>query len=221
MSPGRVMQLLAALYTSGLSRDAQKSLPEMLPRSWPLFRHSLSSIRAACVHCLAALAEAPANSASADDMMLSASVDESGVCESRKFAIPNIWLRGSLLTSAVRLLFQNVLVEGKVAIRQASQDTLQRIVQQSAATDLQQAFPSELAHRFLQLAGTSAGLAWPAGSLVQVQGPAASKPFADYPKDANGELAADIRVAAAECLAFIGTAQPAGQQPPVTGMMSP
>ena len=203
------MQLLAALYSSGIGQEAQELLPEMLPRSWPLFRHSLSSVRAACVNCLAALVAIPMQHASE----VSAAGQNTAATSQ---PAPSHWLPCHQLTTACRLLFQNVLVEESATMRRASQDTLQGLVQQCSAADMAAAIPAHLAHSLLQLAGTPSGLAWPAGSLLDVQGPwvtspAPAKPFADYPKDASGELAADVRVAASDCLASLAAALPPGK----------
>ena len=200
---GKVMQLLAALYTAGLSQEEQQRLPEVLPRSWPLFRHPLSSVRTACVDCLAAFASALGSSGSSNS--------NGGNLASTS----SQWLHSNLLTMAVRLLFQNVLVEEHVGIRQASQGTLQRLVQHCQPADLQQAVPEALAQSFLKLAGVPSGLPWPPGSLVEIPKDGCTKSsgaqgFAGYPKYPNGELAADIRVAASTCLACIAAALPAG-----------
>ena len=209
MRAGKVMQLLAALYSSGIGPEAQELLPEMLPRSWPLFRHSLSSVRAACVKCLAALVVIPMQHAS------EVSAAGHNFAAASKPA-PSHWLPCHQLATACRLLFQNVLVEESAAMRRASQDTLQGLVQRCSAADIAAAIPAHLAHSLVQLAGTPSGLAWPAGSLLHIQGPwvtspATARPFADYPKDASGELAADVRVTASECLASLAAALPPGK----------
>lgn len=206
------MQLLAALYSSGIGQEAQELLPEMLPRTWPLFRHSLTSVRRACVQCLAALVVAqvrPALAGSAAEQNIACSLPLPSSASSH-------WLPSHQLTTACHLLFQNVLMEGDVRMRQASQDTLQHLAQQCSAADMQAAISSHLAHHMLQLAGTPSGQAWPASSLLQIQGPWESsptpaQPFADYPKDANGELAADVRIAASECLASLAAAMRPGE----------
>ena len=211
------MQLLAALYTSGVCQEAQASLPEVLPRSWPLFRHSLSSVRMACVKCLAALALTSAgHPAAAQPAGWTTSPNRSEAGGGPNPAT-EIWLQGPLLRTAIQLLFQNVLREDRVSIREASQKALREILQRATATALHQAVSPGLVHIFLRLAGIPSGQAWPAGSLLNIQGPweaspAAACPTAEYPRDANGELAADIRVLASECLALMAAALPAGEQ---------
>lgn len=206
------MQLLAALYSSGIGQGAQELLPEMLPRTWPLFRHSLSSVRAACVQCLAALVAAPMNPSPAGSAAEQNIPDNLPMLSSAR----SHWLPSHQLTTACRLLFQNVLMEADVRMRRASQDTLQHLAQQCSTADVQAAISGHLAHSMLQLAGTPSSQAWPAGSLLQIQGPwesspAPAKPFAEYPKDATGELAADVRIAASECLASLAAAMPPGE----------
>ncbi len=199
------MQLLAALHTAGVSKDAALHLPEVLPRSWPLFRHSLSSVRSACVNCLAALVSASASTNGPD-----------GQHNMSPAIVPSQWLHSGLLATVICLLFQNVLVEETPSIWQASQDTLQRITQQCAAADLQQAFPEALAHSFIRLAAVPGGLPWPADSLDQISKHVSMRLAiagapSDYPKDGRGELVADARVAASACLASIAAALPAGE----------
>ena len=51
--PGSVLHLLTAVFGSDHSAPPG-SLEQLLPRLWPLFRHPLTKVRSATVHCLQA-----------------------------------------------------------------------------------------------------------------------------------------------------------------------
>ena len=50
---GSVLHLLTVVFGSGHSMSAG-SLEQLIPRLWPLFRHTLTKVRLAMVHCLQA-----------------------------------------------------------------------------------------------------------------------------------------------------------------------
>ena len=92
------MQLLSQLHTQG----SRKLLPHgadlgtLVTRIWPCFRHTLVSVRRASIQCLSVLL--PSTDAQATS-----------------------WLTEEQLTTALRLTFQNLVVELDDAILQASQ----------------------------------------------------------------------------------------------------
>lgn len=81
---GSVMQLLSALYTTSSTEEDQLELPKLVPRLFPFFRHTLSSVRKACVICCF--------------LLLNASSDSR-------------WLTAEILSPALQLTYQNLIVE--------------------------------------------------------------------------------------------------------------
>lgn len=55
---GSVMQLLTRMYGPGGAPAAADDLGRLVPRLWPFFRHTLTSVRKSCVHCLQTLLSA-------------------------------------------------------------------------------------------------------------------------------------------------------------------
>ncbi len=53
LTAGSVLHLLTVVFGSSANRAAA-SLEELMPRLWPLFRHPLTRVRLAAVHCLQA-----------------------------------------------------------------------------------------------------------------------------------------------------------------------
>ena len=49
------MQLLTRMYGQGTGPALAKDLGQLVPRLWPFFRHTLTSVRRSCVHCLQTL----------------------------------------------------------------------------------------------------------------------------------------------------------------------
>ena len=85
LSAGSVMQLLSALYSHSELDEEQSQLPRLIPRLFPFFRHTLSSVRKAAITCCSLL-------------LSSASVHCS-------------WLTAHILGPALQLTFQNLVVE--------------------------------------------------------------------------------------------------------------
>lgn len=95
------MQLLSQLYSQAPAHNTVSSiapLTHLLPRLWPCFRHTLSTVRSAAVRCLAALTQA-------------------STAQGQPFWLHN----GGLLLTALRLAFENLLLEEDLGILQASQ----------------------------------------------------------------------------------------------------
>ena len=114
------MQLLSQLYQHGAHPGAL-AMDAVVPRLWPCFRHELTSVRLAAVRCMAALA--PSNTA---------------------------WLTPELLITALRLTFQNLVMEEDAAILQASQQLWAALLQ-AGAGHLQSLPLSALAVRHVAL----------------------------------------------------------------------
>ena len=89
------MQLLAKLFTAGSAEEAADRLQTLVPRLWPFFRHTLTSVRLATVRCLSSLL---ATSTSAET-----------------------WLTPPLLSSGLQLAFQNLVLESNADVLRASQ----------------------------------------------------------------------------------------------------
>ena len=89
------MQLLTKLFTAGSAEEAADRLQALVPRLWPFFRHTLTSVRLATVRCLSSLL---ATSTSAAD-----------------------WLTPPLLSSGLQLAFQNLVLESNADVLRASQ----------------------------------------------------------------------------------------------------
>ncbi len=124
------MQLLTHLQTAALD----EGLPALVPRLWPFFRHTLASVRLAAVRCLAALlgngsdpnpdlnpdpehaAEGGPPPLGAPPAMPGAGSGLLGV-GSR----PLDWLGAGVLAPALRLVFQNLVLESDARVLEASQ----------------------------------------------------------------------------------------------------
>lgn len=52
------MQLLTHMYGEGGAPAAADDLGNLVPRLWPFFRHTLTSVRRSCVRCLQTLLSA-------------------------------------------------------------------------------------------------------------------------------------------------------------------
>ena len=55
---GSVMQLLTRMYSQGAAAASPDDFGQLVPRLWPFFRHTLSSVRMSCLRCLQALLKA-------------------------------------------------------------------------------------------------------------------------------------------------------------------
>lgn len=124
------MQLLTRLQTAA----PDMGLPALVPRLWPFFRHTLASVRLAAVRCLTALlgggsdpnpgldsdpehaAEGGPPPLVAPPAMPDAASGLLGV-GSR----PLDWLGAGVLAPALRLVFQNLVLEGDARVLEASQ----------------------------------------------------------------------------------------------------
>ena len=84
------MQLLSALYSHSGSDEEQSQLPQLIPRLFPFFRHTLRSVRRATVTCCS--------------LLLSTASSE---CS---------WLTAEILGSALQLTFQSLVVEPELDI---------------------------------------------------------------------------------------------------------
>lgn len=88
------MRLMACLFANGYTSQTDR-LPALLPRLWPYFRHTLSTVRLTAVQCLSsllALAEGPV-----------------------------LWMTPSVFASILQLAFQNFLLEADSEIVRVSQ----------------------------------------------------------------------------------------------------
>lgn len=79
------MQLLSALYSANNLAEEQSHLPNLIPRLFPFFRHTLASVRKAAVTCCA---------------LLLADTSSDGT-----------WLTAKSLSQALQLTFQALIVE--------------------------------------------------------------------------------------------------------------
>ena len=105
----------------------------LVPRLWPCFRHALASVRRATVQCLAALLP-----------------DGPGTQ-------PPSWLRGEQLLTALRLSFQNLVMEEDAGILLASQRLWSRLMQAADPAALAGIPPSVLEVGFLALCSIPRG----------------------------------------------------------------
>ena len=99
------MQLLSKLYSQGSqqTRAGSKGLASLIPRLWPCFRHTLPSVRRGTLQCLSALLPDSA-------------------------ALQPAWLSEEQLTTAMRLTFQNLVMEQDDGILQASKHLWTRLL---------------------------------------------------------------------------------------------
>lgn len=133
-----VMQLLAHLYAQPASSHVGDELAGLVPRLWPFMRHSLSTVRLATVQCL--------------EQLLSASITQHAVG----------WLQGgAVLEGALRLVFQNLLMEGDDKVQQASLRVWQLLMDAVPPSNLlgvvMQGEQTSLLRAFFALASTPGG----------------------------------------------------------------
>ena len=79
------MQLLGLLYYQSEAEAGEPKLANLVPRLYPFFPHTLLSVRLASVSCLSSLLS--------------------------KFSSPAAWLTPEVLAPAIRLTFQNLVLE--------------------------------------------------------------------------------------------------------------
>lgn len=94
MSAGSVMQLLGVLCSCSKTEERQPVVRELVPRLYPFFRHTLTSVRLASVLCLHALLDHD-----------SASLE---------------WLSPEVLRPALCLSFQNLVLDIDQALLEKS-----------------------------------------------------------------------------------------------------
>ena len=141
------MQLLAHLQ-GACAGAPEPDLAALVPRLWPFFRHTLVSVRLSTVRCLGALLAGSSNppESQAPDPSHGASLaaaPATGPCTeapgaghggggdcmgrgmdpggSRAGARPLAWLVPQVLAPALRLVFQNLVMEGDARVLDASQ----------------------------------------------------------------------------------------------------
>ena len=140
------MQLLAHLQ-GARAGEPEPDLAALVPRLWPFFRHTLVSVRLSTVCCLRALlagnktlsgtqTQYPSHQESLAAAPAAGSLPEaagperaSGVCAGRGAdpggsvagSGPLAWLAPEVLTPALRLVFQNLVLESDARVLEASQ----------------------------------------------------------------------------------------------------
>lgn len=155
---GAAMQLLAA--TAGGAPVSGVALSDRIPLLLPYFRHTLASVRRSCLDCMNALLQSVATGGSlcirhliymsletafcTVQFVCLTSHTNCGGCATNEpvcFAGAATWPR-DLLSSLLRLAFQNLLQEEDNSVRAASQQFWQRVLQQLAPTVLSEALPA-------------------------------------------------------------------------------
>ena len=155
---GAAMQLLAA--TAGGAPVSGVALSDRIPLLLPYFRHTLASVRRSCLDCMDALLQSIATGGSrcihhlihmsletafcTVQFVYLTSPTNCGGCATNEpvcFAGAATWPR-DLLSSMLRLAFQNLLQEEDNSVRAASQQFWQRVLQQLAPTVLSEALPA-------------------------------------------------------------------------------
>ena len=142
------MQLLAHLQSAGAGAS-EPSLAALVPRLWPFFRHTLVSVRLSTVRCLGALLAGGSNPTKPQSLdpgheeSLAAAPARGlcaeapgpgpghggGLCEgngadpggSGAGSGPLAWLAPEVLGAALRLVFQNIVLEADARVLEASQ----------------------------------------------------------------------------------------------------
>lgn len=141
------MQLLAHLQGAGAGAP-EPDLAALVPRLWPFFRHTLVSVRLSTVRCLGALlagsdnlSEIKAQDPSHEGSLAAAPATgprteapgpghgSGGDCVGRGMdpggsgagLTPLAWLVPEVLAPALRLVFQNLVLEGDARVLEASQ----------------------------------------------------------------------------------------------------
>ena len=100
-NPGSVMLLLTSIYDNLSTEISGKDcMSDLLPRLFPFFRHTLSSVRLATLRCMSSLL--------------------------LRSATPAAWLLPEQLQSALRLTFQNLVCESDAQVLEASKVSLSR-----------------------------------------------------------------------------------------------
>ena len=170
---GSVMQLLTRMQSSSETGPASgDGLAARVPRLWPFFRHTLTSVRRSCVQCLRALLSADTGGDPIASRLASACSFLDGVataqrtvlnpkhcgfrgptrcpasaCTSFKSFAPFLsagsqWVRAVAPTS-LRLVFQNLLHEQDDAVRQSSQALWSTLLQRLGAAGIAGALPAD------------------------------------------------------------------------------
>ncbi|KAG2490891.1 hypothetical protein HYH03_010808 [Edaphochlamys debaryana] len=164
-----VMSLLAHLYgTAGMAasggggEDDGNELTELVPRLWPLVRHTLSTVRVSVMSCLERMllpytrqstANGQAHHPSPQPPAGSAGVLGGDWTPAEQ---PPIWLQ-PLLPALLTLVFQNVILEGEPRVLDASLRVWRLAVRCAAPSALRETLSPELLRAWMTLASTQVG----------------------------------------------------------------
>ena len=136
------MQLLRHLPVSG---GAPTDVAAMLPRLWPFLRHAVTKVRVCVLDCLQSL------------------LTQQGQ--------PAQWLTPALCTTALRLLFQNLLLDASLKVLAATQSAWATLLRSAPPAILAESLPLEAAAQLFQLASTPEGQAYDAGIMLHIPSP--------------------------------------------------
>ena len=175
------MQLLRHLpVSSGCPTD----MAAMLPRLWPFLRHAVTRVRVCVLECLQSLLAQPGQ--------------------------PAQWLTPALCTAALRLFFQNLLLEENLKVLAATQSAWAALLRAAPPAILAASLPMEAAAQLFLLASTPEGQAYDAGIMLHIPSPEQASMAGDgiavpglVPPVLGGEGLGDVlgmRIAAAQAL---------------------
>ena len=136
------MQLLRHLPASS---GGPTDVAAMLPRLWPFLRHAVTRVRVCVLECLQSL------------------LTQQGQ--------PAQWLTPALCTAALRLLFQNLLLEENLKVLAATQLAWATLLRAAPPATLAASLPRETAAQLFQLASTPEGQAYDAGIMLHIPSP--------------------------------------------------